>query len=189
MTKSPCFGPPDVMRNSFNSRAPQIPSRNVFPRPGAKRSALWRDLPLVEFLTVVPLGHLDLPVFCICLVASSILQGEAPVAMEVTEKTSGVSDFLLEIYHDAAECTPDELRLRVLKNLQRFIPFDFGVWGGGWADGRLVTDLTVLNQSEALLGEWEAVAQQDAFCDLALNRLGAQMRLNPEAPSLWIYCN
>lgn len=88
------------------------------------------------------------------------------------------SDFLLELYHDASECTPDELRLRVLKNLQRFIPFDFGVWGGGWADGRLVTDLTVLNQSEAILGDWEAVAVQDAFCDLTLNRLGSTARFD-----------
>ena len=95
-----------------------------------------------------------------------------------TENTSGVSDFLLELYHDASECTPDELRLRVLKNLQRFIPFDFGVWGGGWADGRLVTDLTVLNQSEAILGEWASVAQEDAFCDLTLNRLGATARFD-----------
>ncbi|MCD1635704.1 LuxR C-terminal-related transcriptional regulator [Martelella mediterranea] len=95
-----------------------------------------------------------------------------------TENASGLSDFLLELYHDASECTPDELRLRVLNNLQRFIPFDFGVWGGGWADGRLVTDLTVLNQSEAILGEWDTVAQEDAFCDLTLNRLGATARFD-----------
>jgi Response regulator containing a CheY-like receiver domain and an HTH DNA-binding domain len=94
------------------------------------------------------------------------------------ENASGVSDFLLEIYHDASECTPDELRLRVLKNLQRFISFDFGVWGGGWANGRLVTDLTVLNQSEAILGEWDSVAREDGFCDLTLNRLGATARFD-----------
>jgi DNA-binding CsgD family transcriptional regulator len=94
------------------------------------------------------------------------------------ENAFEANDFLLELYHDASECTPDDLRLRVLKNLQRFIPFDFGVWGGGWADGRLVTDLTVLNQSEAILGEWDSVAQQDAFCDLTLNRLGATARFD-----------
>ena len=79
------------------------------------------------------------------------------------ENTSAISEFLFELYHDASECEPDELRIRALRNLQRFIPFDFGVWGGGWADGRLVTDLTVLNQSDAILGDWEAVAEQDAF--------------------------
>ncbi|WCR15231.1 helix-turn-helix transcriptional regulator [Paracoccus seriniphilus] len=88
------------------------------------------------------------------------------------------SDFLLELYHDASECCPDEFRLRVLANLQRRIPFDFGVWGGGWADGRLVTDLSVLNQSEAILGDWEVVAQQDAFCDLTLDRLGETARFD-----------
>ncbi|MDK3075267.1 LuxR C-terminal-related transcriptional regulator [Sedimentitalea sp. JM2-8] len=94
------------------------------------------------------------------------------------KNASKLSDFLLELYHDASECTPDELRLRVLKNLQRFIHFDFGVWGGGFADGRLVTDLTVLNQSVAILGEWDSVAQEDAFCDLTLDRLGATARFD-----------
>lgn len=98
--------------------------------------------------------------------------------MEGTANAFETSDFLLELYNDASECTPDELRLRVLKNLQRFIPFDFGVWGGGWADGRLVTDLSVLNQSEAILGEWDSVAQEDAFCDLTLNRLGVTARFD-----------
>src|SRR5690554_604606 len=112
------------------------------------------------------------------LAGTEHLQGEAPVAMGETENALRVSDFLLEIYHDASECTPDELRLRVLKNLQRFISFDFGVWGGGWANGRLVTDLTVLNQSEAILGEWDSVAREDGFCDLTLNRLGATARFD-----------
>ena len=94
------------------------------------------------------------------------------------ENTSAISEFLFELYHDASECEPDELRIRALRNLQRFIPFDFGVWGGGWADGRLVTDLTVLNQSDAILGDWEAVAEQDAFCDLTLNRLGSTARFD-----------
>lgn len=98
--------------------------------------------------------------------------------MGEAESVSGLSDFLLELYHDASECTPDELRFRVLRNLQHFIPFDFGVWGGGWADRRLVTDLTVLNQSDAILGDWEAVAEQDAFCDLTLNRLGSTARFD-----------
>lgn len=98
--------------------------------------------------------------------------------MGETKNVSELTDFLLELYHDASESTPDELRLRVLRNLQRFIAFDFGIWGGGWADGRLVTDLTALNQSEAILGDWEAVAEQDAFCDLTLTRLGATARFD-----------
>lgn len=91
---------------------------------------------------------------------------------------SETSDFLLELYSDASDCKPNELRLRTLRNLQRFIAFDFAVWGGGQASCRLVSDLTVLDQSEALIGEWEAVAAQDAFCDLALDRLGATARFD-----------
>jgi len=98
--------------------------------------------------------------------------------MDEPERRCEISDFLLELYHDASEFEPDELRLRVLGNLQRLIPFDFGVWGGGWADGRLVTDLAVLNQSKAILQDWDAVAQQDAFCDLTLERLGATARFD-----------
>lgn len=95
---------------------------------------------------------------------------------------TGMADFLLELYHDAAECGPDELRLRVLRRFQEIVPFDFAVWGGGQAEGRLVTDLIVLDQSKAILGEWEEVADQDAFCDLTLNRLGTTARFD-DVPS------
>ncbi|AVX06105.1 hypothetical protein MXMO3_03602 (plasmid) [Maritalea myrionectae] len=91
---------------------------------------------------------------------------------------TALNDFLLDLYNNASVCKPDQLRLRVLESLQQFIGFDFAVWGGGWADGRQVTDLTVLNQSQALLGEWERVAEQDAFCDLTLKRLGVTARFD-----------
>jgi DNA-binding CsgD family transcriptional regulator len=93
-----------------------------------------------------------------------------------------MSDFLLELYHDASEYNATEFRLRVLSNLENFVPFDFAVWGGGRADDRLVTDLTVLNQTEAVLGDWESVASQDAFCDLTLQNLGATARFD-DVPS------
>lgn len=89
-----------------------------------------------------------------------------------------MSELLLELYHDAADCGADELRLRMLKNLQKFLPFDFAVWGGGWADGRLVTDLTVLNQNEGILEDWHAVAHADEFCDITLENLGFTARFD-----------
>lgn len=92
--------------------------------------------------------------------------------------TYAMADFLLELYHDAAECRPNELRLRTLQRLQGIVPFDFAVWGGGRAEGRLVTDLTVLDQRASVLGEWENVAKQDAFCDLTLNTLGTTARFD-----------
>ncbi|MBA4800816.1 MAG: helix-turn-helix transcriptional regulator [Euryhalocaulis sp.] len=91
------------------------------------------------------------------------------------------NDFLLELYHDSMSCEPDALRLRTLKNLQQILPFDFAVWGGGRADDRMVTDLAVLDQSDAVLGDWEAVAHDDAFCDLTLTRLGQTARFDDVA--------
>lgn len=95
-----------------------------------------------------------------------------------SQSTYAMADFLLELYQDAAERTPSELRLRVLERLQKIVPFDFAVWGGGKAEGRLVTDLTVLDQSKSVLGDWENVASQDAFCDLTLDNLGATARFD-----------
>lgn len=89
-----------------------------------------------------------------------------------------VSDFLLELYSNASECFPNELRLRTLRSLQSVLPFDFAVWGGGSADGRLVTDLTVLDQTAAVLEDWEAIASDDAFCDLTLEHLGTTARFD-----------
>ncbi|ABI75799.1 transcriptional regulator, LuxR family [Hyphomonas neptunium ATCC 15444] len=88
------------------------------------------------------------------------------------------TDFLFELYHNASQRRPEDFRLHTLKKLQSLIPFDFAVWGGGWADGRLVSDLTVLDQSEAVLKDWEAVADQDAFCDLTLRHLGTTARFD-----------
>lgn len=88
------------------------------------------------------------------------------------------SDFLLELYHNASERKPEDLRLHTLERLKALIPFDFAVWGGGRADGRLVSDLTVLDQSESVLKDWEAVADQDAFCDLTLRHLGTTARFD-----------
>ena len=98
--------------------------------------------------------------------------------MSFNDRPAQVSDFLLELYHDVSEFGPNELRRRVLRSLQEILPFDFAVWGGGLADGRLVTDLTVLDQSPAVLGDWEAVAEQDAFCDLTLTNLGTTARFD-----------
>ncbi|MEO3388199.1 helix-turn-helix transcriptional regulator [Mesorhizobium sp. CAU 1741] len=88
------------------------------------------------------------------------------------------SDFLLELYNDAYTFKPDELRQRSLANLQRFISFDFAVWGGGWADGRTVTDLVTLHQSSRVLEEWHDVADSDQFCDLTLSHLGTTARFD-----------
>ncbi|OBX18607.1 helix-turn-helix transcriptional regulator [Erythrobacter sp. QSSC1-22B] len=98
--------------------------------------------------------------------------------MSFNDQPNQLSDFLLELYHDVSEFGPDELRRRVLRNLQDIVPFDFAVWGGGLADGRLVTDLTVLDQSPAVLGEWESVAERDAFCDITLGNLGTTARFD-----------
>lgn len=98
--------------------------------------------------------------------------------VSLNDRSDKISEFLLELYHDVTEFGPDELRRRVLRNLQGILPFDFAVWGGGLADGRLVTDLTVLDQSPAVLGEWEAVAEQDAFCDVTLRNLGSTARFD-----------
>ena len=61
---------------------------------------------------------------------------------------------------------------------RRFIPFDFAVWGGGWADGRLINDLVTLDQSQSVLWDWQTVADQDAFCDLTIARLGQTARFD-----------
>lgn len=98
--------------------------------------------------------------------------------MNTSDFPRDYSDFLLELYHDATTCDLDDLRRRTLRNLQTLLPFDFAVWGGGQADGRLVTDLTVLDQDMAILGDWEAVAEQDAFCDITLNKLGRTARFD-----------
>lgn len=82
-----------------------------------------------------------------------------------------VSEFLLEIYRSARSDEPHVFQARALERLRGLIPFDFAAWGGGAAEDRQVTEVVMLDQSPRLFSEWEEVAAQDAYCDLALRRL------------------
>ncbi|MCT8974685.1 helix-turn-helix transcriptional regulator [Microbaculum marinisediminis] len=94
------------------------------------------------------------------------------------DKYGLVSDFLLTLYSDAADCHPDAFRVRTLKRLQGLLDFDFAVWGGGTAQGRRVTDLVTFEQSARVLQDWSGVADQDAFCDITLRHLGQTGRFD-----------
>ncbi|MEQ8296697.1 MAG: LuxR C-terminal-related transcriptional regulator [Nitratireductor sp.] len=94
------------------------------------------------------------------------------------EKAENISEFLLGLYAHAAEASPDEFRRQTLRRLGGLIAFDFALWGGGRADDRRVSDLTALGQTPRVLEDWSAVADTDAFCDIALNRLGQTARFD-----------
>ncbi|WP_436636860.1 response regulator transcription factor [Microbaculum sp. FT89] len=84
----------------------------------------------------------------------------------------------MTLYSDAASCHPNEFRILTLKRLQGLLDFDFAVWGGGTAQGRRVTDLVTFEQSPRVLQDWSGVADQDAFCDVTLSRLGQTARFD-----------
>lgn len=83
-----------------------------------------------------------------------------------------ISEFLLQLYSDAADCPAETFRLRVLHDLQSLIDFDFALWGGGQSENRQVTDLAALGQDTKILQDWVDVADKDAFCDITLQHLG-----------------
>jgi DNA-binding CsgD family transcriptional regulator len=81
------------------------------------------------------------------------------------------SEFLLDLYRSARGEPPQVFQRKTLERLRDLISFDFAAWGGGGAEERDVTEVVVLDQSARLFGEWGAVAAEDAYCDLALQRL------------------
>ncbi|PSM17629.1 LuxR C-terminal-related transcriptional regulator [Nitratireductor sp. StC3] len=94
------------------------------------------------------------------------------------EKAENISEFLLGLYANAAEASPDEFRRQTLRRLGGLIAFDFALWGGGRAEDRRVSDLTALGQTPRVIEDWSAVADTDAFCDIALNRIGQTARFD-----------
>ncbi len=96
----------------------------------------------------------------------------------MNDRLASTSDFLLELYSDAADCHPEAFRLRTLERLTKLIDFDFAVWGGGAAESRDVTDLVTYEQSPEILHDWSQVADQDAFCDITLGQLGKAARFD-----------
>lgn len=85
--------------------------------------------------------------------------------------SESVSQFLLQLYQDARRLPPEALQQEALQRLNLLIPFEFAAWGGGTAADRQISSLVMLNQSHQLFSAWRAVADRDAYCDLALNRL------------------
>lgn len=91
--------------------------------------------------------------------------------MAIDRRLRTVSGFLLDLYHDARRQEPHLFQRATLQRLRELVSFDFAAWGGGAAEGRLVTDVIVLDQSTRLFTDWMTVSAQDAYCDLALQRL------------------
>ena len=82
-----------------------------------------------------------------------------------------LGEWLLALYQNARHTEPDIFQRQTLAQLKTFIEFDFAAWGGGLAATRTIAQVTVLNQSPGLFAEWQQVAHQDAYCELALQRL------------------
>lgn len=98
--------------------------------------------------------------------------GRSTRGAPMTPEVGRISEFLLDLYRDARHRNPGILQRETLARLREFIPFDFGVWGGGLDASRQITDIVVLDRSPVLVAEWGHVAAIDGYCDLALRRLG-----------------
>lgn len=85
-------------------------------------------------------------------------------------KPEFLSEFLLTLYEDARELTPETLQQSTLQRLRTAVPFEFAAWGGGTAADRKITSLITLNQSHQLFSDWHQVAERDGYCDLALKK-------------------
>lgn len=81
------------------------------------------------------------------------------------------SQFLLRLYQNAYQQSPDIFQNSTLRDLRRLLPFDFSAWGAGEAAERMVTDVVTLDQSPRLLMDWSNVAEEDGYCSLALQKL------------------
>lgn len=82
-----------------------------------------------------------------------------------------LSELLLDLYQQASETTPDQFQPQALSRISESLHFDAAAWGGGWASDRQVTELSVLNEKNALIEDWMNFRHLDQFCDLTLHRL------------------
>lgn len=92
-----------------------------------------------------------------------------------------VSDVLLHLYENAQHYQPDELQNETLNHIQRLIPYNYAVLGGGLASERRITDLTVIGQPPTLMMEWMKIGHLDPFCDITLNDAGQAHRFSDVA--------
>lgn len=68
--------------------------------------------------------------------------------------------------------SPEEFHRWTLKEIRRYIDFDFAIWGAGDGQNRQLSQATILDQTDTLFETWEAVKQEDPFANLVIGNTG-----------------
>ncbi|WP_111642144.1 response regulator transcription factor [Marinimicrobium alkaliphilum] len=95
-----------------------------------------------------------------------------------TDISENISEFLLAIHDASARLSAEDFQHWTLKQVRRYIDFDFAIWGAGDRDDRDLHTVTVLDQTSNLFATWEPVKQEDPFADLVLGNAGRTWTLN-----------
>ncbi|MGD8177274.1 response regulator transcription factor [Marinimicrobium sp. ARAG 43.8] len=83
-----------------------------------------------------------------------------------------ISDFILSVHDASMHLSPMDFHRWTLKEIRRYIDFDFAIWGAGDGQSRQLSQATILDQTDTLFETWEAVKEEDPFANLVIGNTG-----------------
>ena len=95
-----------------------------------------------------------------------------------------ISDFLLTLHDASMHLAPTSFRHWALGEVQRYVDFDFAMWGAGDGVQRELHTATIFDQSEDLFSTWEAVKEEDPYAHLVIGNTGKTWALS-EIPDMY----
>lgn len=89
-----------------------------------------------------------------------------------TDVSEKVSEFLLAVHDASARLSAEQFQHWTLRQIKRYVDFDFAIWGAGEGHNRNLHTATVLDQTSDLFATWEPVKQEDRFANLVIGNTG-----------------
>ncbi|WP_411361021.1 response regulator transcription factor [Pseudidiomarina sp. YC-516-91] len=97
----------------------------------------------------------------------------------MTMQNQQVEQFILDLHDASMFLSTQEFQQWTLKEIRRFIDFDFAIWGAGDGRHRQLHHATILDQVDTLFSTWEAVKHVDPFANLVIGNTGKTWTTDP----------
>ncbi|MCH8501737.1 MAG: helix-turn-helix transcriptional regulator [Aliidiomarina sp.] len=90
----------------------------------------------------------------------------------MTIQKQRLDQFILDLHDASMYLSSQDFQQWTLKEVRRYIDFDFAIWGAGDGRHRQLHHATILDQVNTLFNTWEPVKHIDPFANLVIGNTG-----------------
>lgn len=89
-----------------------------------------------------------------------------------------IGELLLAIHEASHAHSAERFRQWAMRELRRYLDFDFAIWGAGDGVARNIHTVSILDQTPQLFETWEPVKHEDQFAHLVIGNTGRTWTLS-----------